>query len=68
MGRKPSHTSIPTEAAVCCSRSNKEARQELEKDLADKQMGHHIDSKCYQLKNTSRDIHFFKGVERIDAT
>ncbi|KAL2297543.1 hypothetical protein Nmel_016083 [Mimus melanotis] len=47
---------------------NKEARQELEKDLTDKQLGHHIDSKCYQLKNTSRDIHFFKGVERIDAT
>ncbi|NXO81900.1 TEKT3 protein, partial [Sitta europaea] len=47
---------------------NKEARQELEKDLADKQMGHHIDSKCHQLKDTSRDIHFFKGVERIDAT
>ncbi|NXQ24446.1 TEKT3 protein, partial [Alaudala cheleensis] len=47
---------------------NKEARQELEKDLADKQMGHHIDNKCYQLKDTSRGIHFFKGVERIDAT
>ncbi|NWI95597.1 TEKT3 protein, partial [Pitta sordida] len=48
--------------------SNKEARQELEKDLADKQMGHHIDSKCYQLKNSSRDIHYYKGVERVDAT
>ncbi|XP_066188552.1 tektin-3 [Sylvia atricapilla] len=47
---------------------NKEARQELEKDLADKQLGHHIDSKCYQMKNTSRGLHFFKGVERIDAT
>ncbi|NXB77639.1 TEKT3 protein, partial [Donacobius atricapilla] len=47
---------------------NKEARQELEKDLADKQLGHHIDSKCHQLKNTSRGLHFFKGVERIDAT
>ncbi|KAJ7420560.1 hypothetical protein BTVI_21037 [Pitangus sulphuratus] len=47
---------------------NKEARQELEKDLADKQMGHHIDNKCYQLKNTSRGIHYYKGVERIDAT
>lgn len=50
------------------SRCNKEARQELEKDLADKQMGHHIDNKCYQLKNTSRGLHFFKGVERTDAT
>ncbi|NXF74182.1 TEKT3 protein, partial [Sclerurus mexicanus] len=47
---------------------NKEARQELEKDLADKQMGHHIDNKCYQLKNTSRGIHYYRGVERIDAT
>ncbi|NXO31143.1 TEKT3 protein, partial [Cisticola juncidis] len=47
---------------------NKEARQELEKDLADKQLGHHIDSKCYQMKDTSRGLHFFKGVERIDAT
>ncbi|NWI59225.1 TEKT3 protein, partial [Calyptomena viridis] len=47
---------------------NKEARQELEKDLADKQMGHHIDSKCYQLKNTSRGIHYYRGVERVDAT
>ncbi|XP_064251543.1 tektin-3 [Passer domesticus] len=52
-------------AQIMC---NKEARQELEKDLADKQLGHHIDNKCYQLKNTSRGIHFFKGVERIDAT
>uniref|UniRef100_A0A8C3NRV4 Tektin n=1 Tax=Cyanoderma ruficeps TaxID=181631 RepID=A0A8C3NRV4_9PASS len=51
-----------------CARCNKEARQELEKDLADKQLGHHIDSKCYQLKNSSRGLHFFKGVERIDAT
>ncbi|NXP66805.1 TEKT3 protein, partial [Chloropsis cyanopogon] len=47
---------------------NKEARQELEKDLADKQMGQHIDSKCYQMKNTSRGLHYFRGVERIDAT
>ncbi|NWH96027.1 TEKT3 protein, partial [Aegithalos caudatus] len=47
---------------------NKEARQELEKDLADKQLGQHIDNKCYQLKDTSRGLHFFKGVERIDAT
>ncbi|NXF08716.1 TEKT3 protein, partial [Smithornis capensis] len=52
-------------AQIMC---NKEARQELEKDLADKQMGHHIDSKCYQLKDTSRGIHYYKGVERVDAT
>ncbi|NXM72354.1 TEKT3 protein, partial [Serilophus lunatus] len=47
---------------------NKEARQQLEKDLADKQMGHHIDNKCCQLKNTSRGIHNYQGVERVDAT
>lgn len=65
MGTEPCHSSI---LLLVCSRCNKEARQELEKDLADKQLGHHIDNKCYQLKNTSRGIHFFKGVERTDAT
>uniref|UniRef100_A0A8D2P9E7 Tektin n=1 Tax=Zosterops lateralis melanops TaxID=1220523 RepID=A0A8D2P9E7_ZOSLA len=56
------------EVSLRLQQCNKEARQELEKDLADKQLGHHIDSKCYQMKNTSRGLHFFKGVERIDAT
>uniref|UniRef100_A0A8D2QPS9 Tektin n=1 Tax=Zosterops lateralis melanops TaxID=1220523 RepID=A0A8D2QPS9_ZOSLA len=44
----PAQTSAATQTLVklllMCARCNKEARQELEKDLADKQLGHHIDS------------------------
>ncbi|XP_066056963.1 tektin-3 [Chamaea fasciata] len=47
---------------------NKQVQQQLKKDLPDEQLGHHIDSKCYQMKNMSRGLHFFKDEERIDAT
>ncbi|NXP07011.1 TEKT3 protein, partial [Thinocorus orbignyianus] len=48
--------------------SNRVAQHELEKDLANKQAAHHIDDKCYNLKNTSDGISYYQGVERVDAT
>ncbi|NWR77659.1 TEKT3 protein, partial [Centropus unirufus] len=48
--------------------SNRVAQHDLEKDLTDKQVAHRIDDKCHQLRNTSEDINFYRGVERIDAT
>ncbi|XP_074745123.1 tektin-3 [Strix uralensis] len=48
--------------------SNRVAQHELEKDLANKQAAHRIDSKCYHLRNTSDGISYYRGVERVDAT
>uniref|UniRef100_A0A8C3NWI7 Tektin n=1 Tax=Cyanoderma ruficeps TaxID=181631 RepID=A0A8C3NWI7_9PASS len=41
------------ELLFVCARCNKEARQELEKDLADKQLGHHIDTCAAQLSSAA---------------
>ncbi|XP_014796311.1 PREDICTED: tektin-3-like [Calidris pugnax] len=48
--------------------SNRVAQHELERDLANKQVAHHIDDKCYHLRNTSDGIGYYQGVERVDAT
>ncbi|NWX43972.1 TEKT3 protein, partial [Steatornis caripensis] len=48
--------------------SNRMAQHELERDLADKHMAHHIDEKCHHLRNTSNGISYYQGVERVDAT
>ncbi|NXU18312.1 TEKT3 protein, partial [Pardalotus punctatus] len=49
-------------------RCNMEVWQELENNLAVKQMGHHMDSNCYQRKNHARGIHNFRDMEKIDDT
>ncbi|XP_074777875.1 tektin-3 [Athene noctua] len=48
--------------------SNRAAQHEMEKDLANKQAAHRIDDKCHHLRNTSNDISYYRGVERVDAT
>ncbi|XP_009878326.1 PREDICTED: tektin-3, partial [Charadrius vociferus] len=48
--------------------SNRAAQHQLEKDLANKQVAHRIDDKCHHLRNSSQGIHYYRGVERVDAT
>ncbi|NWR62110.1 TEKT3 protein, partial [Bucorvus abyssinicus] len=48
--------------------SSRAAQHELERDLANKQAAHRIDSKCHYLRNTSDGISYYRGVERVDAT
>uniref|UniRef100_A0A8C8YPX3 Tektin n=1 Tax=Prolemur simus TaxID=1328070 RepID=A0A8C8YPX3_PROSS len=49
-------------------RDNRNAQQELEKDLKDKSSAQFIDEKCFNLRNTSDCISFFHGVEKVDGT
>ncbi|NXN94402.1 TEKT3 protein, partial [Rhinopomastus cyanomelas] len=48
--------------------TNRAAQHELERDLANKQTAHRIDSKCHNLRNSSGGISYYRGVERVDAT
>ncbi|KAM6377228.1 tektin-3-like [Pluvialis apricaria] len=48
--------------------TNRAAQHELEKDLANKQVAHRIDDQCHHLRNYSQGIHYYRGVERVDAT
>ncbi|NWS59921.1 TEKT3 protein, partial [Chunga burmeisteri] len=47
--------------------SNRRAQHELERDLANKQAAYRID-KCHNLRNTSKGIRYYRGVERVNAT
>lgn len=51
-----------------CSRSNRGAQHELEKDLSDKAAAHRIDDRCAHLRNASDGIGFYRGIERLDPS
>ncbi|GCC27285.1 hypothetical protein chiPu_0005709 [Chiloscyllium punctatum] len=48
--------------------SNRETQHELEQDISDKNTAYRIDGKCYQLRNTSDGIGYYRGIDRVDAT
>ncbi|XP_030067863.1 tektin-5 [Microcaecilia unicolor] len=41
---------------------------ELERDVYDKHLAQNIDDKCYNLRNTSKEIDFYPNVENVDET
>jgi len=45
---------------------NRNARHQLERDLANKDNAINIDHTCHQMKNTSRNINIHGGVEKLD--
>ncbi|OXB70832.1 UNVERIFIED_CONTAM: hypothetical protein H355_003768 [Colinus virginianus] len=47
---------------------NRDAQHALEQDLSDKNSAHVIDVKCFNLRNTSDSINFYRGVEKADGT
>ncbi|XP_048818265.1 tektin-5 [Lagopus muta] len=47
---------------------NRDAQHALEQDLSDKNSAHFIDTKCFNLRNTSDSINFYHGVEKADGT
>ncbi|NXR12014.1 TEKT5 protein, partial [Semnornis frantzii] len=47
---------------------NRDAQHALERDLFDKSSAHFIDEKCFNLRNTSESIHFYRGVERANES
>ncbi|NXJ80732.1 TEKT5 protein, partial [Trogon melanurus] len=47
---------------------NRGAQHALEQDLSDKNSAHFIDEKCFNLRNTSDNINFYHGVEKVDGT
>jgi len=49
-------------------RLDRAAMHELELDSADKFSALNLDNICFNLRNTSRGIHYHDGIERIDNT
>ncbi|CAG5107171.1 Oidioi.mRNA.OKI2018_I69.chr1.g3187.t1.cds [Oikopleura dioica] len=47
---------------------NRDAQHELDKDSHDKVSAASIDNRCYQLKNISAGINYFRGIEDVDRT
>ena len=46
---------------------NREARHQLERDLANKDHGINIDHTVHQLNNSSRAINLHSGIEKVDS-